>query len=135
MYVKLQRIIDNGKQTLGKLVVCDNMLNPQYECWTLELPWRWNERNISCIPAGIYPASKFVSQKLGECIAIHNVPNRTAIRIHSGNFNTQIEGCILVGNDVKDINGDGQLDVLNSKATLKELLSILPDNFILDIRG
>jgi len=135
MKITLSRLNDNGTQTLGLLFVADNKLNPLYYCWTLELPWKWNKPNVSCIPPGEYPCKKIISPNLGECIAINNVPGRTLIRIHSGNFYTQIKGCILVGESPADINGDGVLDVVNSKNTLAELLKILPEEFILSIRG
>jgi len=136
MRVKLQRLLDTGKQTIGRLIVYDDAKQPIYSCDTLELPWRWNEKNKSCIPPGEYVVYKWYSPKFNrQVLRFAYVPNRDGIEIHSGNFYTDIKGCILVGEDLKDINNDGQLDVTNSNRTLDDLLAILPQRFILDIRG
>lgn len=107
----------------------------RFQCWTLELPWKSNERNISCIPEGCYSARIDVSPKNGKVIAIQGVPNRDYIQIHSGNFTSQIEGCILVGDSIKDIDNDSIPDVTNSRRTLRELLSIIPKEVGINISG
>ena len=57
------------------------------------------------------------------------------IRIHVGNFYDQIEGCVLVGTDLKDLNGDGRLDVVNSKKALAHLKSTIGSPFTLHIEN
>ena len=89
---------------------------------TLELPYLSNETNVSCIPAGYYIAKYRKSPSNGDVIELQNVPKRSFIQIHSGNYTSQIAGCILVGDSIVDLNGDGVLDVANSKNTLKRLL-------------
>ena len=101
--------------------------------FTLELPDLDNAPNISCIPEGTYKCVRITSPSLGECFDVYNVIDRTYIRIHAGNFTSQIQGCILVGDSLKDINGDGVIDVLNSKDTLNKLLESLPKIFLLKI--
>lgn len=105
-----------------------------FRCCTLELPWLDNQKNVSCIPEGFYQCKKMASAKLGHCIAILNVVNRNFIRLHKGNYTSQIEGCILVGDSIRDINHDGVLDVTNSIKTLNTLLELLPDEFLLEIK-
>ena len=100
---------------------------------TLELPWNDNERNISAIPEGEYVTSKFTSNKFGPCFAVKGVPNRSLIRIHVGNFTSQIRGCILVGKEHKDINLDGIIDVVKSRDTINRLYKILPNSFLCKI--
>ncbi len=90
--------------------------------FTLELPDRKNAIGVSCIPEGTYECVPMVSKKLGACFDIRNVPGRTLIRVHAGNYTSQIQGCILAGTDIKDINGDGILDVTNSRMALQTLL-------------
>lgn len=104
-----------------------------FRCLTLELPWKGNKSSISCIPPGLYQCAKITSQSLGECISIHNVVDRSYVRIHSGNYTSQILGCVLVGDSLKDINRDGILDVTNSKNTLSKLMAVLPELFTLTI--
>jgi len=112
-----------GDCTLGRLSCGD------FKCFTLELPWKGNEKNISCIPEGSYPAEIYESPKFGKVVLLNNVPNRTFIEIHAGNYTSQIRGCILVGDSIKYLNNDGIPDVTNSKATLKSLLKALPKYF------
>lgn len=110
------------------------MLNyGDFRCFTLELPWLDNAKNISCIPKGLYPCKKHFSQKFGMCLDIQNVTGRSLIRMHKGNYTSQIEGCILPGDSLRDINGDGIPDVTSSSNTLNSLLDILPDEFLLEI--
>ncbi len=98
-----------------------------FRCFTLELPDKENQPNVSCIPAGTYQAFKRNSPKNGNVIELKHVLNRTNIQVHSGNYTSQILGCILVGDSLKDINRDGIIDVTNSKVTLGKLLELLPD--------
>lgn len=107
--------------TLGRLR-CGN-----FQCFTLELPWHGNSRNISCIPPGEYKATKYQSPKHGEVLLLHNVPNRSMIEIHAGNYTRQIEGCILVGNSIRFLDQDDVPDVTSSMATLAQLLALVPD--------
>ena len=107
--------------TLGRLSI------DGFQCFTLELPDLDNQRNISCIPAGTYKARKYQSPSKGLCFLLEDVPNRTYIEIHAGNYTRQIQGCILVGDGIKFLDGDLIPDVTNSGATLKKLLSLLPD--------
>ena len=68
---------------------------------TLELPWKDNENNVSCIPEGTYklrvrPASE--SHKFNyDHIEVLGVPGRDKILIHIGNYLRNTDGCVLVG--------------------------------------
>lgn len=128
MVIKLRRISDSGKQTLGHLTLPNGKI---YH--TLELPWRNNEKQVSCIPKGIYKVQKRNSPKYGAHFHILDVPNRSFILIHHGNYFTDILGCVLVGTGLKDLNGDGQLDVTNSRTAMQQLNAALPDNFSIEI--
>ena len=130
--LQIDAIKDNGKQTVGLLSVYDDLKNI-YNCKTLELPWKNNEQRVSCFPDGKYKCKKRYSKKYSWHIHILNVPNRTFILIHAANFVRQLLGCVAVGKDFTDIDGDGLRDVTSSKATLKKLLSFLPDEFILTV--
>jgi len=99
----------------------------EFRCLTLELPWVSNEKNISCIPAGNYTATEYDSPKHGQVLLLENVAGRSMIEIHAGNYTRQIEGCILVGDSLKYLDGDDVLDVTNSKVTLRKLLNAVPN--------
>lgn len=73
---------------------------------TLELPWRNNRPGMSCIPRGAYDCVWRVSPKFGPCYHILDVPGRSNILFHHGNYagdklkglRTDSLGCILLGN-------------------------------------
>lgn len=112
---------------------------------TLELTFKDNQRNISCIPEGNYEFHIHNSPKFGECIAISNVNNRDNILIHSGNtvsqfnhldkFSNKIikrncdsQGCILIGKkleNITDTDNQEQGLLFESKKGLKILLNFL----------
>jgi len=114
--------------TIGRLWCGD------FQCFTLELPLLNNETNVSCIyPAGGYVGRKHYSVKNGDVIAIDNVMGRTGIQVHSGNYTSQIQGCILVGDSIKFLNDDKIPDVTNSRKTLSKLLSLIEDSVDIEI--
>lgn len=75
--------------------------NNKVICYTLELPWIDNLNNISCIPEGTYSGILRYDKTDGWRIQLENVPNRTGVQIHMGNYTKEIKGCILVGTDAK----------------------------------
>lgn len=113
--------------TLGRLSYGD------YQCFTLELPWLNNAKNISCIPPGTYKCKKIISPSLGECVEVQNIAGRTYIRIHKGNFTRQIKGCILVGTSIQFIDGDNIPDVGASAKAFAGLMNVLPNNFLMEL--
>jgi Family of unknown function (DUF5675) len=129
----LVRIRKDDKQTLGYLHVYDGDTGVQIaSCVTLELADRENRVGISRIPAGTYKVTEHTSPTLGKCFLVNDVPGRSAILIHVGNFYTQIRGCILVGREFSDVNGDGHQDVVQSRFAMNLLLH-LTDGFSLTI--
>jgi len=131
--VKINRITDNGIETLGRLIIYNEKDIEIYRCLTLELPWKDNQNEISCIPEGEYVIKKRWSEKYKNHFHVLNVPFRDYILIHTGNLYTHTKGCILVGKKYGDINNDDNLDVLNSKTALQEILDILSEESILTI--
>lgn len=133
MRLLIERIGAEEKQTIGRLYV----LNPEdfviFDCWTLELPWRNNKTRISCIPTGKYKVYKHTSPTFGKSLWINPVPGRSEILVHGGNFHFDTLGCILPGMDLREINGDGLLDVTSSKKALTEILDLVPDQITLEI--
>lgn len=98
--VYLLRLRSSDHGTEGRLITEDG-----FECSTLELPWRENMKGKSCIPSGEYEVKVRVSPKYGKVYWVTQVPDRTYILIHSGNFagntdkgfKTHVAGCILLG--------------------------------------
>lgn len=105
-----------------------------FQCWFLELPDLDNAPNVSCIPDGNYTAQKRISPSKGyEVMEYLDVPGRTYIQIHPGNYTRQILGCQLPGDGVKDIDGDTIPDVTNSEAVFEKLMSLLPHRVEVEI--
>jgi hypothetical protein len=121
----------NTKQTLGYLFA------DGFDCDTLELGDLNNQKDISCIPCGEYICKWTLSHRLGiYTYEVTNVPFRTGIRIHAANRYDQLKGCIAPGNGFADINGDGQLDVLNSRRTLARFEDLMGgEDFKLTIKN
>ncbi len=107
----------NGKlESEGKLIF-----------YTIELPWKRNERRISCIPEGKYFIRKRYSAKYKWHLELVDVPNRTYILIHpANNAQKELRGCIA---PVTKLSGPG-LGLMSRKAftKLKDMVYKALDN-------
>jgi hypothetical protein len=117
MKLLLFRKTGTATQTLGYFECPDGTTYP-----SLELPWKNNQKRVSCIPTGIYRMVRHTSPKFGPCYWLQDVPNRSEILIHPANFVRQLLGCIAPGLTHADIDGDGNLDVTSSKIAMGKLL-------------
>lgn len=69
---------------------------------SLELPWRDNIRQRSCIPPGVYQCALVKSPRFGLVYEVKNVPGRSHVLIHRANLggdidkglDTELQGCI-----------------------------------------
>ena len=131
------------KQTHGTLTVYDEDSGEEvFKCRTLELPYKENQRNISCIPEGFYDVVSRNSPKYSNHLHVTEVPNRSLILFHFGNYagsmnpktgHSDIRGCILVGEKFIDLDGDGLADITSSKKTMKQLMKVAPYGFVLEV--
>lgn len=116
--VTIIRSKSTTKETTGLLTAQNH--GASFTCKTLELPWKNNASNISCIPTGTYQVTwSFSPSRLKYTYRVQNVPGRSGILFHVGNYFKDIKGCILLGSGLVDLNKDGELDVTNSTATIK----------------
>jgi hypothetical protein len=130
----LTRFSNQQNFTLGRLELFNDNGNRLASFFTLELPYKNNVRQVSCIPLGVYTVAPFVSKKFGKCLKIQNVPNRSGILFHSGNFIHDTKGCVLVGNHYT-INSFGlSANVYSSSIAMRSLLSHCSTNFTLTIK-
>ena len=120
------------KSTIGEL-----FLNGERICDTLENSWQDNQRNISCIPEGIYPVRLRTARESATRDYLHllvqEVPNRDFILVHRGNFPSQTQGCLLVGlGTEQDVvhNSTLAMDLL-----IKEILHLGGENINLIIKN
>ena len=80
-----------------------------FTCFTLELPWKDNRPDISCIPDGTYRVRLRTSPRHGRVYHLTGVEQRTRILMHSGNLagdvskglRTHANGCILLPKDFR----------------------------------
>lgn len=137
MVIKLTRYWSSELQTRGILRVGRKRFK------TLELPWRDNERRISCIPpspgsSATYTLSHRAAHESASFkyphFILEDVPGRSHILIHRGNIYRDTMGCILVGRRFRDINADGHPDVTESLQSLRRLRRLVPDGASIRIR-
>lgn len=99
MNVELYRIgrVSSGPQ-FGIVKV-----NTDFCCISLERPWLSNVKNVSCIPVGNYTCVRTHGRKTNGGMEIPityevmDVPNRSGILFHVGNYVDDTQGCILLG--------------------------------------
>jgi hypothetical protein len=126
--VYLLRLRMSGYGTEGMLVT-----DAGFDCKTLELPWKENQQNISCIPAGEYITKIRISPRFGKTYWVTKVPNRGYILLHSGNYagdvskgyKTHVEGCVLLGKTFGWLGE--QRAVLNSRITVRAFMNHMKD--------
>ena len=112
---KIIRLEQTDKETLGILLI-DNKIF----CCTLELPWRYNQRDISCIPTGKYTCKKYNSPKYESTYIVNDVFDRGYILFHVRNTINDTEGCILLGKDAGYLQNTRA--ILNSTHTFQRWL-------------
>ena len=120
------------ESTIGEL-----FLNGERICDTLENPWVDNQRNISCIPEGVYPVRLRLPRESATRDYLHllvqEVPNRDFILVHRGNFPSQTQGCLLVGlGTEQDVVHNS---VLAMDLLIKEILNLGGENINLIIKN
>lgn len=123
MVAYLIRYKQTGRYTRGVLLCGDVML------YTLELPWRDNKQNVSCIPAAEYNVNylkRSGSGKFRQVYHVTGVPDRSGILFHQGNVTSQIQGCILVG--VKPGELSGNPAVLSSAVGMEKMRQAIGRN-------
>lgn len=116
MKVEVYRIVESSESITGEF-----WIDGLKQCYYLEpsrlMPFHPGH---PCIPAGTYRVVLTVSPHLGYvCPEVLNVPGRTAIRWHVGNFPRDVLGCCVVGTEL------GRNFVGNSRAAFEALMAKL----------
>ncbi len=95
-------------------------LNGHFVCFTLELPWKENKKNISCIPEGKYQLKARFSPKLQNHLEVLDVFGRSRILIYPAqNAMEELRGGIA---PVKQLTGIGK--GIYTRLAHEKLLSI-----------
>ena len=104
----------SDESTIGEL-----FLNGERFCDTLELPYRDNQRSISCIPVGEYKVRLRYARESATRNYLHllveDVKDRSYILFHRGNTAKDTRGCILVGQG-------SQQDIVHNSTLAMDLL-------------
>jgi len=120
------------ESTIGEL-----FLNGERFCDTLELPYRDNQRGISCIPIGQYkvrlrPARQSATRNYLHLL-VKDVKNRSHILFHKGNTAKDTRGCILVGQGSQ--HNIVQNSSLAMSLLMKEIINLGGENINLIIKN
>lgn len=103
------------KGTYGVLFV-----DGQFVCFTIELPWKDNARNVSCIPDGCYELELWFTDRFKHHLVVRDVPGRSGILIHPANDALkELRGCIA---PVSHLSGVGK--GLYSRSALDKLVML-----------
>lgn len=126
---KIIRLEESFQGTFGVFLICSQVF-----CVTLEPTDKFNERNISSIPAQQYTCKKIRSPRFGETFEIADVPGRSHVLFHKGNVGSSTAGCVLLAQYFGKLQGNRA--ILNSGATFKKFMEIMKDvdTFNLTIR-
>ena len=129
---------DDDDGTPGRIRLPIMGSNDSFDSFAIERPWLLNQRNVSCVPAGVYTLEAhsykqgtaqhletwaLVNQELG----VYHYPsaraNRDLILLHPANRSDQLQGCIA---PVAHITmSGGKLFGPSSGPTLSRLLTLL----------
>ena len=128
MEIQVNRIARKDGYTIGRM-----SLNGEYFCDTLEDTDRGlnaamsvdeilskKRKGITAIPTGKYDVILTFSPRFKRVLPLLlSVKGYEGVRIHPGNTAEDTEGCLLVGENKE------KGKVLNSRATLEKLMSVL----------
>lgn len=127
--VELKRAWSDAKVTLGILRVLGSDHAPIY---TLENPLRITNED-SRIPASTYHCIPHNSAKYPNTYEVLGVPNRVGILLHWGNTEKDTTGCILLG--LESGNLQGEPAVLQSHAAFELFRNLIgQEGFYLEVR-
>nr|WP_188050025.1 DUF5675 family protein [Flavobacterium sp. GP15] len=102
--------------TNGKLVCQGRLI-----CYTIELPYKDNIPQVSCIPEGEYFIVKRYSKRFGWHFEILQVPQRSLILFHPANHAlSELRGCIA---PVSQLSGAGS--GIQSKKAFNKLKTLV----------
>ena len=116
----LQRIVMGPDGTHGRITI-----NGHHVCYTVELPWFGNDRDISCIPEGEYQLTYVDGTKFGRRLHVIDVFGRSGIIFHKGNWQDDTRGCILPATRIGRTSGG--CCGYESADALQRLEAALPD--------
>ncbi|WP_432455086.1 DUF5675 family protein [Agarivorans sp. QJM3NY_29] len=120
--IKVTRLKQGTKSTLGSLKI-DGIAKSWY---VLEPggPDSQQEGSDQRINTGSYKLKPYNSPKYKNVYQLLNVPGRTNILIHAGNYHQDTLGCLMPGN-TSGKSSSGEYNVGNSRTAMKEIFEYI----------
>ena len=129
MVIELQRWYRDG-WTDGMIFIQGILL-----CRSIELRWANNERNVSCVPEGVYPVVIIQHPKFGECLQVSGVKGRSGILVHVANdAQKELRGCIAPVFSLTG-NGKGQYSRLALNYIIENLKNSGEKEYFIEIKS
>ena len=129
MVIELQRLYRDD-WTDGLIFIKGILL-----CRSIELRWANNERNVSCVPEGVYPVAIIQHPKFGECLQINGVKGRSGILVHVANdAQKELRGCIAPVFSLTG-NGKGQYSRLALNYIIENLKNSGEKEYFIEIKS
>jgi len=95
-------------------------------CLTLELPWVYNQKGISCYPDGDHICRRVQSPRFGNTFEITNIHGRSECLFHKGNIKDDSHGCTVLGEQYEYVfvekRGIGRNGVISTGKAFEEFL-------------
>ena len=130
----IRRSIETDKNVLGFATLTNSRGKIIFNCVTLELPFLANKKKVSSIPTGTYRAIKTKSQSKGEVLMLKQVPNRTSVLVHVGNYSKDTLGCVLMGRNIEFSEDTSEHYITQSRITMSSLLALCSDELFIIIK-
>jgi len=137
-YVKASKCIllrnsQTSKQITGTLLLYDGWGNLLSMLRTIETPIITRDTVLPFLPKGKYNCIHHKSERYAKCVQIQGVAEFPLLLIHMGNYYWQSGGCMLIGQELRQLEQDSLADVVNSFPALTELLDTTFETFNLTI--
>ena len=129
MVIELQRLYRDG--WTDRMIFIQGILL----CRSIELRWANNERNVSCVPEGVYQVVIIQHPKFSECLQINGVKGRSGILVHVANdAQKELRGCIAPVFSLSG-NGKGQYSRLAMSYIIENLRNSGEKEHFIDIKS
>ena len=114
----LERFFHGAGSTVGRFLLDGRSV------YSIERPWLLNQPWESCIPEGEYALRPYSSERFPNVWEVCDVPGRSHILIHAGNWSRDVSGCIAPGMTYR-VQSPESTDIACYVGRSREALSVL----------
>ena len=127
--VQLWRFPEFASTTFGLLIAPGDWRRA-----TIELPWRDNAPNVSCIPTGDHQAFWAWSPRHGRAVYHVAAEGRAGVEVDVANWSSELRGCLAMGRKIAKFPGKGW-GITNSRSSRRAFHQLMGRRpFVLRIR-